>query len=102
VGAGNEGIAFATDATGAPAIYVSKVNLGLAHIGADGNATDFSSVPSPIGVAARSDGSTEVLASSDAFRLPANGAVGFEEFGSHWLYVTNLFGTTVDRVRLAD
>jgi sugar lactone lactonase YvrE len=254
VGSGNEGLAFVSDSSGAAALYVSQVNVGLVRVDVDGTVTNFATVPSPVGVTARSDGallvcgrnqaddesliwlvdssgeatvlvdggtaplagtnfvviapsgelvfsdhvdnvvyvadadggnlapitssitypnglafsddgavlyvaswdtstlwaiprdtatgefgapeaylegiedidgvvalaggelllvsstagvvrvaadkSTEVLAPGDDFRLPANAAIGAGEFDSQWLYVTNLFGTTVDRLRL--
>lgn len=48
----------------------------------------------------RADGSREVIADGTAFGVSANGAFGVGAFGERWLYVTNLFGSTVSRVRL--
>ena len=43
--------------------------------------------------------SVSTIAPASNFSLAANGAFGVGSFGERWLYVTNLAGTTISRVR---
>ncbi len=50
------------------------------------------------GIVKANNEGTSVIAAGSNFKLAANGAFGVGQYGSEWLYVTNLIGSHVSRV----
>ena len=48
------------------------------------------------------DGNKRVVAPATDFAVPANGSFGSGAYGEGWMYVTNLVGTTVNRVYVGE